>query len=104
LYQQKQPASSKREPPRAAEKFLPAGWTVPAAFDAYTGEYKRSAAKARALTERRKKMALWIVLSLMLVVGSALGAGGNFGDTPGLNGSGTQTQNAKGINPVQHSE
>jgi hypothetical protein len=49
-------------------------------------------------------MTLWMVLSLMLVVGSALGAGGNFGDTPGLNGSGTQTQNAKGINPVQHSE
>jgi hypothetical protein len=49
-------------------------------------------------------MALWMVLSLMLVVGSALGAGGNFGDTQGLNGSGPVSQNSKGINPVQHSE
>jgi hypothetical protein len=49
-------------------------------------------------------MALWIVLSIMLVVGSALGVGGNFGDTQGLKGSETQTQNSKGINPVQHSE
>jgi hypothetical protein len=40
----------------------------------------------------------------MLVVGSTIGAGGNFGDTQGLNGSATQTQNSKGINPVQHSE
>lgn len=49
-------------------------------------------------------MALSIVLSIMIALGSALGAGGNFGDTPGLNGSDTQTQNSKGINPVQHSE
>ncbi|HYG09078.1 MAG TPA: hypothetical protein VD835_03790 [Pyrinomonadaceae bacterium] len=48
-------------------------------------------------------MALWM-LSIMLVVGSALGVGGNFGDTPGLNGSETQTHTVKGINPVQHSE
>ncbi|HEX8920920.1 MAG TPA: hypothetical protein VF766_05555 [Pyrinomonadaceae bacterium] len=47
-------------------------------------------------------MALSVLLSLMLIIGSALGAGGNFGDTPGLNG--TASQNAKGINPVQHSE
>jgi hypothetical protein len=46
-------------------------------------------------------MAQWM-LSIMLVVGTALGVGGNFGDTPGLNGSETQT--VKGINPVQHSE
>jgi hypothetical protein len=49
-------------------------------------------------------MALSMVLSLMLLVGSALGAGGNFGDTPGLNGPKTVSQNSKGINPVQHSE
>jgi hypothetical protein len=50
-------------------------------------------------------MALWMVLSIMLTVGSALGAGGNFGDTPGLDGPVAETQNAsKGINPVQHSE
>jgi hypothetical protein len=49
-------------------------------------------------------MALWMVLSITLLVGSALGAGGNFGDTPGLNGPGTESQNSKGINPVQHSE
>ena len=50
-------------------------------------------------------MALWMVLSIMLTIGSALGAGGNFGDTPGLNGPGAESQNAsKGINPVQHSE
>ena len=47
-------------------------------------------------------MALWMVLSIMLTLGTALGAGGNFGDTPGLNG--TDMQNSKGINPVQHSE
>jgi hypothetical protein len=47
-------------------------------------------------------MALWMVLSIMLALGAALGAPGNFGDTPGLNG--TDTQNSKGINPVQHSE
>ncbi len=41
-------------------------------------------------------MALSIVLSIMIALGTALGAGGNFGDT--------QTQNTKGINPVQHSE
>ena len=45
-------------------------------------------------------MALTIALSIMI----ALGAGGNFGDTPGLNGADMQTQNSKGINPVQHSE
>ena len=28
----------------------------------------------------------WIVLSIMMFNGAALGAGGNFGDTPGLNG------------------
>jgi hypothetical protein len=50
------------------------------------------------------KMALWLVLSIILTLGAALGAPGNFGDTPGLNGSDTQTQNSKGINPVQHSE
>jgi hypothetical protein len=50
-------------------------------------------------------MALWMVLSIMLTIGTALGAGGNFGDTPGLNGGDMTTQNAsKGINPVQHSE
>jgi hypothetical protein len=50
-------------------------------------------------------MPLWMVLSIMLTIGTALGAGGNFGDTPGLNGSATESQNAsKGINPVQHSE
>ena len=48
-------------------------------------------------------MALWI-LSLVLAIGSALGAPGNFGDTPGLNKSGAAAQNSKGINPVQHSE
>ena len=30
--------------------------------------------------------ALWMVLSIMLFAGAELGAGGNFGDTPGLNG------------------
>lgn len=49
-------------------------------------------------------MALSMVLSLMLLVGSALGAGANFGDTPGLNGPGTVSRNSKGINPMQHSE
>lgn len=50
-------------------------------------------------------MPLWMVLSIVLALGSALGAGGNFGDTPGLNGSEMESQNAsKGINPVQHSE
>lgn len=51
-----------------------------------------------------RKMVLWVVLSLMLIVGSAPGAGGNFGDTPGLSGRGAESQNSKGINPVQHSE
>ncbi|HEX7176332.1 MAG TPA: hypothetical protein VF240_13800 [Pyrinomonadaceae bacterium] len=32
--------------------------------------------------------AFWIVLSIMLFAGAELGAGGNFGDTPGLNGGG----------------
>lgn len=45
-------------------------------------------------------MTLSLVISIMLIIGAALGAGGNFGDTQGLNGPGT----AKGINPVQHSE
>lgn len=50
-------------------------------------------------------MALWMVLSIILTIGTALGAGGNFGDTSGPNGHGTESQNAsKGINPVQHSE
>lgn len=44
-----------------------------------------------------------IVLSIMITLATALGAGGNFGDTPGLNETGTQTT-TKGINPVQHSE
>ena len=48
-------------------------------------------------------MALSMVLSIILAVGSGLGIGGNFRHTPGLNGSETQTQ-TKGINPVQHSE
>ncbi|HEV3470280.1 MAG TPA: hypothetical protein VG148_13225 [Pyrinomonadaceae bacterium] len=43
-----------------------------------------------------------MVLSIVLTLGAALGAGGNFDDTPGL--SGTDMQNSKGINPVQHSE
>ncbi|HWS52494.1 MAG TPA: hypothetical protein VN228_00095 [Pyrinomonadaceae bacterium] len=47
-------------------------------------------------------MSLWIVLSIALTLGAALGAPGNFGDTPGLNGA--DMQNSKGINPVQHSE
>jgi hypothetical protein len=50
-------------------------------------------------------MALWIVLSIMLGIGSALGAGGNFGDTPSLNRSvAAAAQSSKGLNPVQHSE
>jgi hypothetical protein len=49
-------------------------------------------------------MAISMILSIVLLVGSALGAGGNFGDTPGLNRSATTAQNSKGINPVQHSE
>ena len=47
-------------------------------------------------------MALWVVLSIVLAVGTALGAGGNFGDTPGLNGGDMVSK--MGINPVQHSE
>jgi hypothetical protein len=49
-------------------------------------------------------MALSILLSILLTIGSALGAPGNFGDTPGLNGSKAEALNSKGINPVQHSE
>jgi hypothetical protein len=49
-------------------------------------------------------MSLSMVLSIILAIGAGLGIGGNFGNTPGLNGSGTQTQTTKGINPVQHSE
>ena len=49
-------------------------------------------------------MALWMVLSIMIALGTAAGSPGNFGDTPGLNGADMQTQNSKGINPVQHSE
>ena len=45
----------------------------------------------------------WITLSIMIAVATALGAAGNFGDTPGLNDAGTQNA-SKGINPVQHSE
>ena len=30
--------------------------------------------------------ALWMVLSVVLFAGAERGAGGNFGDTPGLNG------------------
>ena len=50
-------------------------------------------------------MSLSIVLSIILAVGSGLGIGGNFGRTQErLDGSETQTQTTKGINPVQHSE
>lgn len=47
-------------------------------------------------------MALSMVLSILLAVGSGLGIGGHFGHRMELSGSGTQT--LKGINPVQHSE
>jgi hypothetical protein len=48
---------------------------------------------------------LWIVLSILLLAGAHRAAGGNFGDTPGRNGSNIEVQNSsKGINPVQHSE
>ena len=45
----------------------------------------------------------WITLSIMIAVAAALGAAGNFGDTPGLTGGDTPSA-SKGINPVQHSE
>lgn len=45
----------------------------------------------------------WITLSLMIALATALGAAGNFGDTPGLN-DGERYNTSKGINPVQHSE
>ena len=41
---------------------------------------------------------------MVLAVGSALGAPGNFGDTQGLNRSVTLSNTVKTINPVQHSE
>ena len=49
-------------------------------------------------------MSLSMVLSIILAVGAGLGIGANFRGTQGLNGSETQTQATKGINPVQHSE
>jgi hypothetical protein len=49
-------------------------------------------------------MSLSMVLSIILAIGAGLAGGGNFGYTTGLNSSETQTQNSKGINPVQHSE
>jgi hypothetical protein len=49
-------------------------------------------------------MTLSMMLSIILAVGAALGIGGNFRGTARPNASEIQTQNAKGINPVQHSE
>jgi hypothetical protein len=51
-----------------------------------------------------RKMIIGILLSLLLAIGSVLGTPENFGDTPGLNRSETESLTVKPVNPVQHSE
>lgn len=65
-------------------------------------EYKEARRGPPPRLKGEKGVPLWMVLSVMIALGTALGAPGNFGDTPGLNGA--EMQNSKGINPVQHSE